>query len=243
MWMLLHGFTGAPTSWDAVGARLKDGQSTMRPLLHGHGRDWRARMVKTFGGEVDRLLQLAETMPRPRCLVGYSMGARLALAMHASRKLEFDAVVLIGVHPGLDDPAARASRRALDAAHAADLRERGLPSFVDAWEGQPLFDSQRRLTAESRSMQRQIRLDHDADGLASSLDVLGLAQMPSYRAAIAELHPPPTLVAGRLDLKFASLARELTTRPVLVEDAGHNVVLEAPDAVAALLREAHPRTG
>ncbi|MEM7434458.1 MAG: alpha/beta fold hydrolase [Myxococcota bacterium] len=241
MWMLLHGFTGAPESWDAVVARLNEPQATVRPFLHGHGRDWRARRAKTFGDEVDRLLRLAEAMPRPRCLAGYSMGARLALAMHAARPQAFDAVVLIGVHPGLDDPGARASRQALDAAHAANLREEGVRPFVDAWEGQPLFDSQRRLSTPSLSRQRQIRLDHDAEGLASSLDVLGLGQMPSYRDTIPELDPKPTLVAGSLDAKFASLARQLTEHPVVVEDAGHNVVLEAPDTLAALLREAHPR--
>ena len=54
---------------------------------------------------------------------------------------------------------------------------------------------------------------------------------------------PVALVAGELDTKFLELARRLAkdhvaARVVAVPGAGHNVVLEAPEHLAEILREA-----
>jgi len=46
MWMLLHGFTGAPRSWNPVLARAQLDPPPLIPALAGHERDWhRARLA------------------------------------------------------------------------------------------------------------------------------------------------------------------------------------------------------
>jgi len=246
MWMLLHGFTGAPRSWSPVITHAELDRPPLIPALAGHGRDWRSREAESFESEVTRLLSLAAKMESPRLLCGYSMGARVALGLLAREPSSFDAAVLIGVHPGLSDEAARNERRELDASRVRLLREESVAAFVAAWEELPLFASQRALCAETLANQRGIRLAHDAEGLARALQVLGLGEMPDYRAAITSAETPITLVTGSRDAKFSEIARGIAEENAqvdvdLVDGVGHNVVLEAPAAVAAVLKRVEGR--
>jgi len=243
MWLLLHGFTGSPRSWTRVLAHARLDKPPLVPTLAGHGRDWRSRRVDTLQDEIARIVSLVSNAERPRLLCGYSMGARVASSLLVGHPNLFDAAVLIGVHPGLTDEFARTERRRADARWTRLLREQGLPAFVAAWEAQPLFESQRTLPREALAAQRDIRLSHDAEGLARSLEVLGLAETPDVRSAMRSLEIPVTFVTGSLDSKFRELAAALANDgnaldAQVVDSVGHNVVLEAPAAVSALLRRA-----
>jgi 2-succinyl-6-hydroxy-2,4-cyclohexadiene-1-carboxylate synthase len=240
MWMLLHGFSGAPESWDPVLEAAALSKPPLRPALTGHAEEWRLDAADSFESEVARLATLAEALEPPRCIAGYSLGARVALGLIATRPELFDAALLIGVHPGLGDESQRAERRALDSERARFLRSEGVRAFVAVWEELPLFESQRQLPVSARQRQRAIRLARDAAGLATSLEVLGLGLMPSFERALAEGEVPLTLMAGARDSKFADIASELAERhprvdAILVEGVGHNLLLEAPDRVASEL--------
>lgn len=246
MWMLLHGFSGSPRSWDAVLAACELDQDPLRPALLGHGPDWRNAAARSFDEEIARLASMALSLESPRCVCGYSMGARVALGMLVRRPGLFDAAVLIGVHPGLADEEARSKRREVDAGRARLLRADGVSAFVAAWEGLPLFESQLGLPKDALDAQREIRLGHDAEGLARALEVLGLAEMSDYRDALARTEARVLLMAGARDSKFSALALDLSgghpfIESALVAGAGHNVVLEAPGAVAAALRRVERR--
>ncbi len=246
MWMLLHGFTGSPRSWSPVITQAELDRPPLIPALLGHGRDWRTTEVESFETEVTRLLSLVSNAESPRLLCGYSMGARVALGLLARQPSAFDAAVLIGVHPGLGDETVRTERRELDANRARLLREEGVARFVTAWEELPLFASQRALSPETLTNQRNIRLSHDAEGLARALQILGLGEMPDYRAAITSVETPITLVTGSRDAKFSEIARAITEENVhveaeLVDGVGHNVVLEKPAAIAAVLERVEGR--
>lgn len=240
MWTLLHGFTGSPESYSRVVRRLGVERRALIPALTGHGGDWRGRAACSFEGEVTRLLDLHSDGERPRLLCGYSLGARVALGLLSRAPELFDGALLIGLHPGLASPSAREERRALDARRARLLRERGLAAFITEWEALPLFASQRTLSPDLLDEQRGQRLAHDPEGLARSLEVLGLAEMPDYRQAMASLEVPITIMTGSLDPKFSEMATELADQNVQirgqrVDGVGHNVLLEAPSIVANAL--------
>ncbi len=246
MWMLLHGFTGSPQSWDPVITRATLEQDPQRPALLGHRSDWRKFEVGSFTEEVERLCALASSRRRPRLLAGYSLGARVAAGMLATAPELFDGAVLIGVHPGLSDEAARHERREADAANAQALRTEGLSAFISRWEKQPLFATQAALPAEITAQQREIRLKHDPEGLARSLEILGLGAMPCYSRALRATPVPTTLMAGGKDTKFRTLATDLAARgahldAIIVDGAGHNLLMEAREAVAEALRRAERR--
>ena len=237
MWTLLHGFTGSPRSWNAVIRHATLDEEPSAPLLGGHGSDWKSRDTESFAGEVARLLAVASSQDRPRFVAGYSLGARVALGMLAADPKLFDGAVLVGVHPGLEDESARSERLELDRGRAHQLRTEGLEAFVSDWEANPLFETQRHLPEEVVRQQREVRLSHDPEGLARALEILGLAAMPSYAEVLSSIDLPIILMAGAHDAKFRNIALELSNRnaglePVIVEGAGHNLLLEASEAVA-----------
>jgi 2-succinyl-6-hydroxy-2,4-cyclohexadiene-1-carboxylate synthase len=245
--VLLHGFTGSPASWDAVVQVLPPGTTAFRPTLLGHGGfseaaarasegvDTSDERVYPFEEELARLTRLLP--PEPVHLCGYSLGARLALGIALSHPARIARLTLVSGQPGLTSDPARAERRGSDAAWCALLEASGIEAFVNAWEAQPLFASQAALPEAARARQRAIRLAHDPIGLARSLRVTGLAEMPDYGPRLRELSVPVTLLVGELDAKFLAFGREMSARlPAarlrIAPSAGHDLLLERPDLVA-----------
>ena len=241
MLVLLHGFTGGPQSWHAVIRALED-DKVLVPALVGHEPAWNASKTTGFHDEVRRLGALIASHPGKHHLCGYSLGARLALALMVEYPWLFSGASLIGVHPGLQSDELRHARLVQDAELAVLLRTRGIEHFVDVWEGMSLFQSQRSLDKDIRMAQREVRLCHDARGLAQALDAVGLGQMPDYRKAARCLSQPITLMTGQLDTKFSAFAEQMQNegdhrRWISVPEAGHNVVLEKPSSVSDHLNQ------
>lgn len=235
---LLHGFASSPSAWDAVCDSLVE--PVMRPAIAGHGRP-PPDVPRSFDAEVERL---AAQIHEPVHLAGYSMGARLALGVALSRPDRVQRLTLVSCNPGIDGDA-RAGRLADDEAIARLLEEHGVSAFVERWEALDRFATQATLPRPVRSLQRARRLAQEARPLAAAMRTLGLAAMPNYRARLASLDVPTTLVAGARDAKFAALAREMATSIpdaslVVLEGVGHDPTLEAPSALAALLTPAEP---
>lgn len=238
--VLLHGFLGCPADWDLVRARWPD-LTTVALEIVGHRGKEDSNLPTSFDAEVDRLgLELAAQKLQNVHLVGYSLGARLALGLLLRQPARIARATLIGVHPGLIDPRERAERTAADEAWAHRLDREGLDSFLDAWEAQPLFASQARLPVAVREHQRCQRRRHQPRGLATALRKLSLGQMPARWAALAKIEVPIALVHGADDLKFAALAERAAAaiprgRRISIAGAGHNPVLERPEALAKAL--------
>jgi 2-succinyl-6-hydroxy-2,4-cyclohexadiene-1-carboxylate synthase len=237
-WVLLHGFLGGGDSWRRVlAAPASRGIETWCPDLPGHGPTPPPRgfslAVEELAGEIGR------RFAAPVGVAGYSLGGRLALGLLAAFPTLFAAGLLIGVSPGLGPPE-RAARAAGDAAAARRLRQEGLPSFLAEWRRQPLFASQERLPAVLLAEQQEINLRHDEGRLAAALELLSPGLMPDYRPLLPRVAAPVALLAGGEDAKFSALAAEMfrslpDARLEIVPGAGHNLLLEAPEAVAAAL--------
>jgi 2-succinyl-6-hydroxy-2,4-cyclohexadiene-1-carboxylate synthase len=222
----LHGFAGAPASWEATLAALPD-HDARALALPGHG-----------GGPVpatwdDCLAAIAGAIGDVELVVGYSLGARAALGLLATGRAP--RAILVSVNPGLGD-AERAARRAGDAAWARMLRERGIAAFAGAWEAQPLFATQARTSPERLAERRARRLALDPEQLARSLEVMGLAAMPDYRGAVTAARA--SLIAGADDPKYVAIARAHAAPLAVIAGSGHDPTLEQParlaDAIAAL---------
>jgi 2-succinyl-6-hydroxy-2,4-cyclohexadiene-1-carboxylate synthase len=229
-YLALHGFTGSPDSFGELA--LPEG--SVIPTLGGHlASDVRG----SFRDEVERLAELGHDCEG---LLGYSLGGRLALGILARYPERFAHAVLVSAQPGLATAAERAERRSSDARLVALLGERGLEAFVDRWQALPLWASQAELPQSLKDQQRSLRLRHRAPGLAQSLSSHGLAEMPDFRAELAQVQSAVDVVVGERDLKFVNLGRQLTellphATLHVVSGAGHNLLLERPAACAALL--------
>ncbi|HEV8550806.1 MAG TPA: alpha/beta fold hydrolase [Polyangiaceae bacterium] len=244
--VLIHGFTGTAASFARVAALLPEPPHYLSPLGHRGLAEAEAR-VTTWAHELERLVSLLPA--EPVHLAGYSLGARLALGIALAFPGRVAGLTLISGHTGLATHSEREVRRRIDMQWRWLLETQGIARFVNEWEQQPIFATQARLPASLREAHRAERLSHEAAGLARSLRVTGLAQMPNYTRQLGSLALPVTVIAGELDSKFTELGRTACEhlpngRFVAAPDAGHDLLLERPDLVALVLREetqkAHP---
>lgn len=231
--LLLHGFTGTGADW---GLWPDTAAAALAPDLPGHGGS--PDPSGDFSAEIQRLLAaLPASVDR---LVGYSLGGRLALCLLAAAPARFTAACIVSAHPGLFNAAQRHGRRALDRRWIERLHAGGIDAFVAAWESQALFATQAGLSAAVLATQRRRRLAQRAEGLAASLACFGLAEMPDTWDALARWPGRLIWLAGAGDDKFAAIAKRIgRQRPAtdvrLVPNAGHNLLLEAPEAVLAAI--------
>ena len=242
----LHGFTGTGDSWRAVRANLGHDGPVWCPDLVGHGRAAEIPGVTQFDDEVDRLVAaIRRRFTVPVLLVGYSLGARVALRMLVRHPACAGAAILISGRAGLRDEGARAARIAADQRWINVLEDEGIAAFAEGWQAQPLFASQAALPVASRDAQDRLRSAQSAAGLARALNVLGLGAMPDCWPTLPGLAPRLRLVAGALDPVFVAEAEAMAdllphAEVEIVPGVGHNVTLEAPDVVAALIdKERH----
>ncbi len=240
--ILLHGFAQTPASWGAVAAALQtEGHRTFVPDLYRQA-DRSLPALCASVAEVVRKVAAVEGVP---VLVGYSMGGRIAaetLGRHPD--LPLAGVVLESAGLGPADETARTALAERNAAWAGRLRAEGVKAFMDWWETLPLFATQRELPAETRAALCAERCTHDAEALAHSLEAWGAHRQATEAetlAALADLRDrgiPLLYLAGSRDEKYAAVAARAQAAglPVaIVEGAGHNGHLEAPEAFRKIM--------
>ncbi|WP_119394534.1 alpha/beta fold hydrolase [Salinibius halmophilus] len=208
--LFLHGLLGQASDWDQVITAL-DGDATAITL---------PRLA------VDNISQYAEQLwqqldiNEPVHLVGYSMGARIA--MHWLKQPWVQSAVFEAGHPG---NGADAKRLAHDYDWADKLRKWPIHTWLEAWYQQGVFNGQ----------------TIDIDALASSIDptlqayflrTLSVAKQADLTNLLAM--KPVTYVTGECDQKYTRLAAKLpVSRHRIVAGAGHNIHASQPMALAA----------
>jgi len=221
---LLHGFAGDPSVWNEVLAAWVLPESPVAIALPGHG-----------GGPVretwdDNLAAIGDAIVGCDAVVGYSLGARVALGLVAAGRCACG--VLIGVNPGIAD-SERASRREFDSAWTRLLRSDGMAAFADAWAAQPLFATQARVDPVRLAARRTRRLALDPEQLARSIEVMGLAAMPDYWSAVPRHRDRLALLAGAEDAKYVAISQALPSASFeTIEGSGHDPTLEQPERLA-----------
>lgn len=233
--LLLHGFTGRGTAWGPHATALARSFRVIVVDLPGHGRSgtaepWRMTVEQTANDLDDILARLGAA---PSHVLGYSLGARIALQLALAHPEDVDRLVLESPSPGLASAAERVARRAADEVLARRLEADGIVSFVDEWERQPIFASHLRLAPGVRARQRAIRLAHDPAGLAASLRGAGQGSMEPLHGRLAEVVAPTLVIAGALDDRGRPRAELVAglipgARLAVVDGAGHTPHLERP---------------
>jgi 2-succinyl-6-hydroxy-2,4-cyclohexadiene-1-carboxylate synthase len=232
--LFLHGFAGGPSSFSHLEPLLGDALTAICVELPGHG----TTPVASWDETVDAIgALLTERM----VLVGYSQGARVALAVAAKFPQRVDRLVLESGAAGLRRRHDRVLRRRSDEALAELIRARGVEAFVEHWEQLPLFDGLRRLPAEEQQALRSRRSSHTIEGLAGALKTLGQGAQPDLWPSLQGLRIPTLLVTGGNDAKYTRLARLMTVDMPMAWRAtfrgvGHAPHLECPALYAAEVR-------
>ena len=236
--VLLHGFTQTGRLWGRFGDLMAESSTLVMPDLPGHGDSGQVRAdLRTTADLVAEAVH-SEIGETPYALLGYSLGARVALHVALRAGASQRCSVFIGVTAGIEDADARARRRQSDDATADDLEASGdVAHFVDAWLRGPLFA---RL-ASNDAAQRSERLRNSAAGLASSLRLCGTGTQEPLWDRLPTIFPPVLALAGSDDTRFASHALRMARsvpRGVasLVPGGGHAVHLAQPEQAGRIVR-------
>ncbi|HLW45610.1 MAG TPA: alpha/beta fold hydrolase [Acidimicrobiales bacterium] len=232
--VLAHGFTQTSRSWGRFADLVGVGRELVRVDLPGHGGSSEVRADVAESARL--LLEVSSSVGEGFDLLGYSLGARVALCAALSAPAAASGLrrlVLIGGTGGIDDPEARSERRRRDESLAAEV-EADFDGFLRRWVAAPMFaglddpglDERRRNTPE---------------GVASSLRLAGAGTQDPVWDRLAELSFPLLAVAGADDVRYALAAARLA-RGVpsgvfsLVPGAGHAAHLAQPELSAGIVR-------
>lgn len=224
----VHGFTQTRGSWTPLLALLHSVEATLIDAPgHGGSMDG-TRSLPQCGDDI------AETM-RTGTLVGYSMGARMALHAALAHPEKVTGLVLISGTAGIEDDQERKERREADDALADRIEEIGTASFVDEWLANPMFSGLPPGMAMRGERQR-----NSARGLADSLRHAGTGTQEDLWPRLPGLGMPVLVITGTRDAKFTVIGGRMHraiagSTHAQVEGAGHTVHLEATAATARVL--------
>ena len=266
--ILLHGFMGSSADWNAVARGLvaHGGARVVALDLPAHGETTlassdasseEAYSIEAMRDVVASVARALGCRPEKTRVVGYSMGARVALALDETIAEGF---IAVGGSPGVRGDDARRARAARDDDLADALRRADdVREFSEVWYRQGLFST---LVAHPRfggvaGLAARRGTGADARALAACVSAASPGRQVDGWLALDRFRGKLALVVGEEDAKFTSLATKMrdaaATREsspeeacdvVVVPRCGHAVHLEAPEVlVRIILRLAERRAG
>jgi 3-oxoadipate enol-lactonase len=234
--LLIHELSGTSDSWNEVVPLLGDGYRVLRPDQRGAGLSEKVRThftVADLAADTVATIAAADLRP-PITIVGLASGA--AIAVEVAARLGADVAHLVLCSPALR---ASPSRRSYLLDRAEQAKAQGMRTVIDlVFERSypPDLIRDHRVYDEYRA--RFLAIDPVCYALANAM----LADI-DVSAAIAAVESPVLVLAGAKDqLRPADRVRvEVATfadcELRVVDDSGHIMTLQRPDAVAAAVRD------
>lgn len=210
--LFLHGFLGAGKDWHSIGERISNSYFVILPDLPGHaGSSFLPESQCTFDSTILKLNNLLLRLnARDVTLVGYSMGARIALYMAMEYQDRLNSVVLEGCNPGIRSDDTRGARNEWEQRIIDRLNLLSISEFVDEWYNMPLFRSIRSNRVLFEALRENRIQDQNVDGLIASIKGVGLGCQPNLWSRLGKINPPVLLLAGELDEKFRAISEEMS---------------------------------
>ncbi|XP_042431039.1 protein PHYLLO, chloroplastic-like isoform X2 [Zingiber officinale] len=261
--VFLHGFLGTSEEWIPIIRSISASVHCISIDLPGHGesklqslvdKSSKQRLDLSVESVANILLKLISGITSGKViLVGYSMGARIALNMAVKYKEKVIGAVIISGSPGLRNETTKRIRVAQDEAKANFLVEHGLECFLDLWYSGILWRSLRGHPNFSHIKSSRSR-HKDIQGLANVLSSLSVGKQLSLWDDLKHLQTPLLFIVGEKDTKFREIAQQMCSEikrgsiadhhrqrklfdTIVVPDCGHAVHLENPLCVINAVRK------
>lgn len=226
--ILVHGFPMDHTNWQPLIPFIHPNIHLILPDLRGFGKSPVSEDVYSMdllAGDVCAVLDRLKI--QKAVVIGHSMGGYVTLAFARLFPDRLMGIGLVGSKPGPDSPDKRAGRREMVDA----IRREGMQAVVDRM----LTNLTRDADVANQISKIMMKTSTQA-GIGATL---GMAEREDSTAMISELNIPGLVMVGTDD-PFAPLepAIELVqkmknARLVKIYGAGHMMMMERPEAVAA----------
>ena len=233
-----HGFSESDSTWDGI--EIPD-YRLIRIDSMGHGRSARTMELTpyTLSQMLSDLHRVIYAVAGERyALMGYSMGARLALLYTLEYPEEVSHLVLESGSVGIEDKVARQERYFADKALGNRIREQDIQWFSETWAKLDIFKTQQSLPVKVQQQIQRRRLLNSPHALAFTLEGSGQGTMPYVGHRLSELTMPVCYISGELDTKYTAIgAQYFGDVHRIVPQVGHNVHVEAPEAYRQILKQ------
>ena len=252
--IFLHGFLGSPNDWRPLMSALHYSTGChclslgLPTIVGGEMQHETSHSLDQASHALQVLLSSREDIAGAT-LVGYSLGARLALLVASKVPQLLSGVVAVSGHAGIEDPRLRAERASLDDERASALMKCGLEAFLDSWYQASMWDSFRAHPSFEKIVKQRAKSQQDqCDLLASILSGMSPGRTaPAIDALAARARDgtlcPLLLVAGEKDTKFSRHIVDVKERldadrvdAIVIPGVGHAVLFEDPLALFEVLR-------
>ena len=221
----VHGFMGAPSDWDNVRTELQNFKTITPPIRPAP--DWDTGVA-----------QLEQEIPENSVLIGYSMGARLSLALALAHPQRYRGLIFCSGNPGIEEEQQRVNRYASDCRLADRIAKADRQEFLEYWYSSAVFAS---LRTDVRKAEIERKLARGGDDWSGILRTYSVAQQPNFWPCLPELQLPCLAIAGQQDKKYARLMARMNTlsniQTRIVPACGHIVHHEQPHVFLYLVRE------
>ncbi len=233
--VLLNGMTQSTMHWRSHARAL---EARARVLLYdarGQGQSGLGDAPLTLPGHADELVSLLDALQIERAhLVGFSHGARVALAVAAHHPTRVDKLILCSATA---QPTALA--RTILRAWRETLRTGGLEAM--SWAALPTILGDAFLQQSEAMIDGIIKASvrrNSVEGVSRLLEAM--IQYPSLDDLAKQVRAPTLVLSASEDLLVsqagaAALAALCDATHEIIEGSGHTIPIEAPDAFRAHL--------
>lgn len=236
----LHGMLGAPDDWQPVADDV-GGEWIGVDLLDAIDDG-----VTGFDAFCEWLTERVPELPGvDDCLVGYSLGGRLAMHALVRCGTRWQSGVIVSAHPGLESDDEKASRIDADSEWEDRFRDREVlwGHALERWNAQPVLAG-----AGDEWITSRMNLESRRSAVADAMRVWSLGRQSALWPELADCPTPCLWVAGAGDAKFSELSHRASSACLrgelaLIDGVGHRVLHESPAGFGAILSDWVARIG
>ena len=215
MIFFLHGAVGHSSDWDPIMVALNADQCNAIDIYCYSSE------------EIDMAARRINSLAKPNdIIVGYSLGARIALESLLADNSPWSKAILISANTGITEAKARDERIQHDRKWS-ELCNFNWSQFIESWERQSIFDNSKQIADREGLIPKQKEISNTFIKWSSGIQSAPITKLGKIRI--------PTLwLTGQSDLKYTKIAKHACdllplSELKIIENSGHRVPWDNPE--------------
>jgi len=218
MIFFLHGSIGLPTDWDNIINSLHSFENHAVNLY-----DYSSEEISKTARKIN------ESARTDDIIIGYSLGARIALQALLEKDSPWSKAVIISGHSGITESKYRNARISHDK-EWSELCMNDWPKFINSWEKQSIFNNSKPL--ENRDSLRPF-----SNKISETFINWSSGKQSPPINEFDKIKIPTLWLAGELDIKYIKIAEQACNilphaKLKIIQNSGHRVPWDNPKDTA-----------